>query len=91
MERVVLSNKTYKLRSNNKLVLEPTLTRSKFGDLIFKNLCAKMVKKLNCLDFYDDQKVFKNELYILQDDIFNKFTTIFPNFNLDLLKFKFYR
>lgn len=91
LERVMLINKTYKLRSNNKLVLKQTLTRSKFGDLIFKNLCAKLVKKLDYLNFYGDQKVFKTRLYILQDDIYISLINILPNFNLDSLKLKIYR
>ena len=89
--RTILANKNYELRSNNKLRLEPTVTRSKFGDLIFKNICSKIVNKIDCLDLYGDRRLFASELYIFQDEIVSKFTKNFSNFNLNLQKIKFYR
>ena len=89
--RIIRVNDNYELRSNNKLVLEPIVVRSKFGDLIFKNICSKIVNKLNYIDFYGDQKMFKSQLYIFQDEIVSIFTSKFVNFNLNLLNIKFYR
>ena len=73
------------------MTLEPVRTKTKFGDLIFKNLCSKIVNKIDHLDLYSDQKEFKTDFYVLQDDIIAEFGKQFLNFNLDLSKIKFYK
>ena len=91
LKRTILVNKNYELRSNNKLTLEPVRTKTKFGDLIFKNLCSKIVNKIDHLDLYSDQKEFKTDFYVLQDDIIAEFGKQFLNFNFDFSKIKFYK
>ena len=89
VEQTVLTNKNYFLRSNENKVLVPERSRSKFGDLIFKNLCSKIVKKVVYVDFYGCFNVFKIMLYELQDEIVDIWSKNFTNLN-NLLNFKIF-
>lgn len=77
-------NLFYGLRSNNKVLVLTSSHKTKFGEIIFRNIGAKIINKLSCfLSFYDDFKVFKNELYIFQDNIMEKFVNQFPKFSFE--------
>ena len=67
----------------------PERSRSKFGDLVFKNLCSNIVKKVVYVDFYGCYNVFKIVLFALQDEIVDICSKYFTNLkNLCLLNFK---
>ena len=77
-------NVFYGLRSNNKILVLSSSHKTKFGEIIFKNVGAKIINKLSCfLSFYEDFKYFKNELYISQDKIIENFTIQFPKFSFE--------
>jgi hypothetical protein len=91
LERTTLRNENYMLRSNNNVILQPLKVRSKFGDLIFKNVCSRIVKKIKCLDFYGDVRTFKSELNLFDSEVIENFLKVVPNFDIDLSRIKFYR
>ena len=90
LERTCLNNANYNLRSNSKLIIVRQKVNTKFGDFIFKNMCSKLVDKLEIIDIYGDLKSFKTCLYNNQNEILNIFIKIFPNFCLNKLNI-FYR
>lgn len=91
LERTLLRNENYMLRSNNNVILKPDRARTKFGDLVFKNICSRIVMKIKCLDFYGDSRTFKSELYLFDGDVVDNFVKIIPSFNIDLSRTKYYK
>ena len=77
------------LRSNGSQIVKVERCNSKYGDLTFQFIAAKLINKLHFLNFYNNIKLFKNLLKNKINEISNIFISNFVKLNLNL-NFKFF-
>lgn len=82
LKQSVLYNNNYELRSNNRVLVLKAAVKSKFGDLLINNIGATIINNLNILNFYINQKYFKNILYNNLNTIVNEFCLLLNSFDL---------
>jgi hypothetical protein len=79
-----LYDSNHNLRSNGRELVVPAFSKSKFGDLRFRNIFANYVNfyKLYNLNvsFYD----FKKQFFLNLNSYVNTFLTLLPKFNVNL-------
>jgi hypothetical protein len=74
-------NLNHNLRSNRALRVEKKRRFTKFGDNMFESIGAKLIKKIDILNFYDSLFTFKTVLYRNTNLIVEKFISVLPRFS----------
>ena len=79
----------HNLRSNRALRVEKKRRFTKFGDNMFESIGAKLINKIEILNFYNNLFTFKTVLYRNINLIVEKFISVLPRFIFQL-DFYFY-
>jgi len=82
-------NLDHNLRSNRALRVEIKRRFTKFGDNMFESIGAKLINKIDILNFYNNLFTFKTVLYRNINLIVEKFISVLPRFIFQL-DFYFY-
>ena len=74
----------HNLRSNRALRVEIKRRFTKFGDNMFESIGAKLINKIDILNFYNNLFSFKTVLYRNINLIVEKFISVLPRFIFQL-------